>query len=509
MKIFKKSAAFLIVLSIVAAFFAFGTAAASPASYRGCDYSAVYDYSYYKNTYPDLQAAFKNNASQYIAHFVNCGMYEGRQASEGFSVSYYRNNYADLNAAFGNDLPSYYMHYIKCGSYEGRIAAPTYIFEGCDYSSVYDYSYYRTNYPDLQAAFGNNPRAYISHFVNCGAYEGRQAIETFNVRLYKERNPDLQAAFGDNTTSYYWHYMSYGVYEGRFAGFYSLYNGVSYSDVYNYEYYVQNNPDVAAAFGNNPRAVLAHFVNYGIYEGRRASFGFDVNAYRENNADLQAAFGDDTSAYFLHYMTFGVYEDRPAVNTQIGIDVSKHNGTVDWESVKDAGIQFAIIRIGFGDDMESQDDSQAVRNMDECERLGIPYGVYIYSYALTTEGETESAVSEANHVKRMIADRNPQLGVWYDIEDKCQDSLSKQELTDIAVAFLEEMRPTGLNLGVYANLYFWNNRLDSERLNGYGRWVAQWSDECTYEGTYQLWQYTDKGNVSGIDGNVDMDIWYK
>ena len=96
-----------------------------------------------------------------------------------------------------------------------------------------------------------------------------------------------------------------------------------------------------------------------------------------------------------------------------GIDVSFWNGTIDWEKVKADGIDFAIIRCGYGMDYASQDDTQWERNVSECERLGIPYGVYLYSYA----NATTNASSEADHVLRLLQGHNPTYPVYYDLED--------------------------------------------------------------------------------------------
>ena len=101
-----------------------------------------------------------------------------------------------------------------------------------------------------------------------------------------------------------------------------------------------------------------------------------------------------------------------------GIDVSQHQGKIDWEMVKISGIDFAVIRCGYGMDQTDQDDDQWLRNVSECERLGIPYGVYLYSYADTVE----KAKSEADHVIRLIKDKKLSYPVYYDLED---DSLLK------------------------------------------------------------------------------------
>ena len=146
-----------------------------------------------------------------------------------------------------------------------------------------------------------------------------------------------------------------------------------------------------------------------------------------------------------------------------GIDISKHNGNIDWDKVKADGIQFAIIRIGWGNDSKDQDDPTANRNMDECERLGIPYGVYIYSYALNEA----DAVSEAQHTLRMIKNRKVQMGMWFDMED-ADDYKNKHKLpldvahktlyTNICNKFCETIKNAGYSdVGVYSGKWVFEN----------------------------------------------------
>ncbi len=507
MKTVKKLLSVFLFCLLATLFLGFNADAASNTVYGGVDYSAVYNYQYYKAKYADLRVAFGDDTNAYINHFVTSGMSEGRQASEDFSVSYYQNKYSDLRAAFGADKTAYYHHYISSGRREGRIAVSPSVYNGVDYGTVYSYEYYKAKYSDLRAAFGNNAKAYINHFVNDGMREGRQASESFNLSYYKGKYADLRVALGSDNSAYYRHYMNYGRAEGRMASPPYIYNGIDYSAVYNYEYYKANYSDLRAVFGDNAKAYINHFVNDGIREGRQASRGFDYNYYKESNGDLRAAFGDNAIEYYSHYMYYGKAEGRRGTALEYGIDVSKHQGRIDWESVKRSGIDFAIIRLGYGDDLANQTDTYAEYNMSECERLNIPYGVYLYSYALNLEG-TESVESEIAHTKRVLGDHRPQLGIWYDIEDESQDDLTPTQLTDYALHYFNGLKDTGLELGIYANLWDLNNRLEMERLADYNCWVAHYSETCGYDGNYQIWQYTSDGSIDGIDGRVDMNIKY-
>ena len=193
-----------------------------------------------------------------------------------------------------------------------------------------------------------------------------------------------------------------------------------------------------------------------------------------------------------------------------GVDVSDHQGTINWDAVKKDGIDFAIIRCGYGKNDPSQDDKQFARNIAECERLNIPYGIYLYSYALNVEG----AKSEAAHALRLIKGHNPELGIWFDMEDadgyKARNGMpSNRTLVDMCITFCDIMKDNGYKTGVYANLNWLTTKLNDSRLDTYNKWVAQWNATCNYTKKFVMWQYTSKGTVEGIKGPVDMDKYYK
>lgn len=180
------------------------------------------------------------------------------------------------------------------------------------------------------------------------------------------------------------------------------------------------------------------------------------------------------------------------------IDVSHHNGTIDWESVKAAGIDGAIIRCGFGSDIASQDDEQWKRNADECTRLGIPFGVYLYSYATTNS----MAKSEVEHVLRLIKGYKLSYPVYYDLEEDGTESGAAER----ARIFCEAIEAAGYWAGVYANKNWWDNYL--ARLNEYTRWVARYNSTLGMDNV-DMWQYTSGGSVPGISGRVDMNHCYR
>lgn len=189
-----------------------------------------------------------------------------------------------------------------------------------------------------------------------------------------------------------------------------------------------------------------------------------------------------------------------------GIDVSEFQGKIDWEKVKNDGIEFAILRCGYGMDFSNQDDVEYERNANECERLGIPYGVYLMSYANTVE----KARSEAEHVLRLIEGRKISLGVWHDIEDNgTSGAINKETLTNIINTFCNTIKNAGYKVGVYASLNWLENKIEKTIKDNYDIWVAQYYSKCEYEGKYIMWQHTSSGKVNGISTNVDVNILYE
>lgn len=199
---------------------------------------------------------------------------------------------------------------------------------------------------------------------------------------------------------------------------------------------------------------------------------------------------------------------------RVGIDVSKWQGTIDWEEVADAGIDFAIIRCGYGNDDGSGDDGYFVANVEGAKAAGIDIGVYLYSYATSTS----DAESEADHALRMLeeAGLDPDdldLPVFLDMEDSTQESLGSSELGDIAETFCAIVGGEGYETGIYANKSWWENRLTDGFFDTVDcKWVARYSSSTsvtssTVDGT-DIWQFTSSGSVPGIEGDVDVNFDY-
>ena len=175
------------------------------------------------------------------------------------------------------------------------------------------------------------------------------------------------------------------------------------------------------------------------------------------------------------------------------IDVSYHNGSIDWERVKSAGYH-AIIRCGYGSNFENQDDEQFA---DECVRLNIPFGCYLYSYA---KGATQ-AISEAEHAIRLCAPYRDVMAypLFFDTEEPGTETVSQAHAT----IFCSRVKAAGFVPGIYASQAWWQENLPN--VNGYVKWVARWSASEPIVNGWQLWQYSERGIVPGVTVEVDLN----
>lgn len=186
-----------------------------------------------------------------------------------------------------------------------------------------------------------------------------------------------------------------------------------------------------------------------------------------------------------------------------GIDVSYAQGRIDWSEMK-GKIDFAILRCGFGSDYASQDDAQFFNNVKGCTDNGIPFGVYHYSYATSAE----KAKSEAVHVLRLLRGIVPSLPVFYDLEESRISSLGKAKILEIAKIFCTAIENAGYVYGTYANKNWFENYLTDSWYDTKVKWLAQYNNEVTYKGRYDIWQYSKTGTVDGFNGNLDMNYCY-
>lgn len=243
--------------------------------------------------------------------------------------------------------------------------------------------------------------------------------------------------------------------------------------------------------------------------------GSYASSWRYGNYD---AYGEGTGiALFANRLNSwrnegGVWHgsNGATVNSAVGfgVDVSEHQGNIDWSQVQSSGVTYAILRCGYGSDYSNQDDKQFLRNVQECQRYGIPFGVYLYSYAT----DNAMAQSEAEHTLRLLreAGLSPyslSYPVYYDMEDENQQGkLGSAALGSIASTYCNAIAAAGYTPGVYANTNWWTNRLTDSAFSSWPRWVAQYNYTCTYSGKYGMWQADSNTSINGIDGGVDINF---
>lgn len=188
-----------------------------------------------------------------------------------------------------------------------------------------------------------------------------------------------------------------------------------------------------------------------------------------------------------------------------GIDVSRWNGTIDWKKVKSCGIQFAMVRIGFGASNGGLTvDPKFATNVNGAFENGIKVGVYLYAYAKTVD----AAKTEADEVLKTIKTYADKISfpIAYDMEDSSLTKLKPAVLTSIANTFCNVVKDAGFFPVVYSNPNWLTNYLNQKDLK-HEIWLAHYASKPKFQSP--IWQYTDSGTVKGISGNVDLDIAYK
>lgn len=196
----------------------------------------------------------------------------------------------------------------------------------------------------------------------------------------------------------------------------------------------------------------------------------------------------------------------------LGIDVSKYQGTIDWTGVKNSGIKFVIIRCGY----RGWGSGALVRdpNFDSyikgAEAVGLDVGIYFFSQAINEK----EAIEEASFIVECAKGHNVKLPLFIDIEtsggngDGRADKISYAQRTAVAKAFCQTVKNSGYRAGVYANKNYLTTKFDASQLSGYYIWLAHYVEKTNYNGKYDIWQYSSKGSVPGISGNVDMNLAY-
>ena len=205
------------------------------------------------------------------------------------------------------------------------------------------------------------------------------------------------------------------------------------------------------------------------------------------------------------------YEDEK-YKSKLGVDVSLYQGDIEWQKVKNAGIEFAILRLGFrgyGQDGKIVLDSKFEENYNNAINEGIEVGVYFFSQATNVE----EAKEEAEFVLKNIKEKEIKYPVIFDLEkikyDVARtDNLSIEEATDITLEFCKKIKEDGYEPCIYGNAKAFATKLKLEEFNGYKKWYADYQEIPIYPYEFNIWQYTESGKIDGIEGNVDLNICF-
>lgn len=206
------------------------------------------------------------------------------------------------------------------------------------------------------------------------------------------------------------------------------------------------------------------------------------------------------------------YQENGETITKKGIDVSKYQGEIDWEAVKNDGVDYAIIRVGIRGYSEGgiMEDEFFRQNIEGAAANGIPVGVYFFTQALNAE----EALEEANFVLEMLQGYSLTYPVYLDIEDvkkaDCRtNNLTVEERTNNAKVFLETIEAAGYQAALYGNMKTYLLMLDLSALEQYDKWFAGYTLPIYYPYEYKMLQYSEKGRIAGVPGQVDVNICFK
>lgn len=270
-------------------------------------------------------------------------------------------------------------------------------------------------------------------------------------------------------------------------------------------YEVQERTTELSVVDNSAVGMLRRYIATKRIEGKAES---TLKRYWEQNLQLICQESEQHHKALIFAQICAGAMPRKDKNMELkGIDVSSWQGKPDWPKVSNSGVKFAILRIH----QKSGVDTSFEHNYKGCKSNGILIGGYKYSYALTPA----QAIDEAEDVLSVLGGRGLDFPVFYDLEWSQQRSLGKQAIENIAVAFLTRIKKAGYKVGIYCNLDWYNNVL-TDALKQYDCWIARYpaSDNGSVQERLRPnagvgWQYSSKGKVPGISGNVDMDVFYK
>lgn len=288
--------------------------------------------------------------------------------------------------------------------------------------------------------------------------------------------------------------------------------------------YAADNPDLAAAFGLDHGALWSHYENFGSKEGRRVyttsgdegyiftKETFDFIRYADENLDLKAIYGYDRESLWNHFLNHGAAEGRRAFTStdSAGIDVSSYQGEINWGAVKNAGIDYAVIRLGYRGSETARivRDARFEQNIRGAINAGLRVGIYFVTQAVN---EAE-AREEANYCLNAVAGYGLAMPIFVDVEGSGGgrgDKIDRGTRTQVLKTFCQTVTAGGRLAGVYSSKKWMTDNIDMQQLTQYSIWLAQYYHEKTWTQTrVDAWQFTSSGNVPGISGRVDMNRIY-
>lgn len=241
--------------------------------------------------------------------------------------------------------------------------------------------------------------------------------------------------------------------------------------------------------------LFSAYMMFGKYDGLGLKMPVKETAY------------DMSNLYYEHGRA--MYEDE-VYQSVSGIDVSEFQGDIDWKAIKADGIDFVMIRLGFRGSETGKLvlDSMFKENLKNAKRAGLDVGVYFFSQAVTPK----EAIEEARYVMKHIRGKGVHYPVAFDMEPidgtERAAKLKKEEKTEIADAFCQIIDRNGHTPMIYGNPKWMRKHIDLSYLSDYDKWLAHYDDKTNYKSEFTMWQYTDSGTVDGIDGPVDMNLYF-
>lgn len=440
---------------------------------------------YLNNGYYKILANKNNNYALQVDGFnTNIGIYSGldsqqwaiKKNSNGYYIVSKAGNYLDLY--YGNIADTTNIQVYPFNGGKGQIFNFRKTANGIS-EKVLDNGIYR-----ISSALNNNM------FVDVN---GASKSNGTNIQLWDRNSSVAQKWYIEYLNSGYYKITSLvDLDKSMDVEYGSILNGTNlslykYSNAYNQQWIIKDAGDGYFYIISNCNGLYLDVAN------GKTSNGTNILLWQNNG-------GNNQKFKFI----------RATKDTKV-IDISYHQGTIDWNKVYNSGIYGVILRIGYW----NTEDGKFAEYINEVKRLGMPYGIYIFSYANTTNG----AGVEANFTNNIISkyNLNPTLGIYYDLEDwylsadNTSNTLSKEQYDDIARTYINTVSQyvgSKYKVKIYADLNHVNNRF-GDYARSESDWIAHYGvSSCGYKGPHSLWQYTSEATLDGIRGYVDMNYLY-